>query len=87
MATGQEETVMPKVSINDLLRAEDWLRGYEPAPEEDGSDMLRVADWIRTEILKREDAAYVRDLAKQVGQPVRKVRAALRRRDVAHESV
>lgn len=77
---------MAKVSINDLLRAEDWLRGYEPAPEEDGSDMIRVADWIRAEILKREDAAYVRDLAKQVGQPTKQVRAALRRRDATHES-
>lgn len=77
---------MPKVSIADLARAEDWLRGYEPAPEEDGSDMIRVADWIRAEILKREDAAYVRDLAKQTGFSTAKVRAALKSRDVTHES-
>lgn len=77
---------MTKVSINDLLRAEDWLRGYEPAPEEDGSDMIRVADWIKAEIMKREDAAYIRGLAKQVGETPRRVRMALRRRDANHES-
>ncbi len=76
---------MPKVSINDLLRAEDWLRGYEPAPEEDGSDMLRVADWIKAEILKREEAADIRSIAKQAGVKPAKVRAALKRQSLNHD--
>jgi hypothetical protein len=70
---------MPKVSINDLLRAEDWLRGYEPAPEEDGSDMIRVADWIKAEIQRREAAADIRGVAKQAGVRPAEVRAALKR--------
>lgn len=70
---------MPKVSINDLLRAEDWLRGYEPAPDEDGSDMIRVAEWIEAEIKRRHDAANVREIAKQAGVSQAKARAALKR--------
>jgi hypothetical protein len=75
---------MPKVSINDLLRAEDWLRGYEPAPEEDGSDMLRVADWIRDEVRRREDAANIRGIAKQAGVSPSKIRATLKRQAETH---
>lgn len=75
---------MAKVSIDDLTRAEDWLRSYEPAPDEDCSGLMRVADWIKAEILRREDAESIRTIAKQAGVSSAKVRAALKRQAEEH---
>jgi hypothetical protein len=82
----------PRVSINDLAGAVDWLRSYENSdgvPIGDGGtgldderavELLRVAEWLDAEIARRQEQQTVRAVAKQAGVSHRQARSAVRRR-------
>jgi hypothetical protein len=54
---------MPKrVSIDDLALAVQWLRCYEPAPDEDGSWAERIAAKLEAEQFQREDKKQLREM-------------------------
>lgn len=60
---------MQKVTVDDLGKAAEWLRAYEPAPDEDGSGIFRVADWIEREMTRRLDRAANRSIDNYWGNP------------------
>jgi hypothetical protein len=49
-----------RVSVDDLMLAAQWLRSYEPAPEEDASWTERVAAKLEGEAMAREDKMQLR---------------------------
>jgi hypothetical protein len=55
-----------RVTAEDLAFAADWLRAYEPAPDDDSGERAeRVAEWLDAEVSRREVAAFDR-LARKV---------------------
>jgi hypothetical protein len=77
--------VAQRVSINDLLFAEDWLaNGYEGDPDEDDNvdRGKRVAAWIHAEIERRQqaaaDRAAVARVAEETGRNREELAATLR---------
>jgi hypothetical protein len=85
----------PRVSIEALLGAADWLRAYEidggpigehgPGDDERAAELLLVAEWLDAEVARRQEAALERTVARRNGvslsNPVarRQVRAAIAR--------
>lgn len=75
-----------RVSVEDLLFAQDWLaNGYEGDPDEDENVNRgkRVAAWIAAEIERRQqaaaDRAAVAQVAAETGRPREELAAAMRR--------
>lgn len=60
---------MPRVTMDDLAFAADFLESYEAAPGEDenGTSAARVAVWLRSELSKRREAAAVRRVCDRRG--------------------
>lgn len=83
---------MPKVAIEDLQIVRVWLSNdidcadVEPGRAHEVDALIRVNDWLKAEILRRQDAADIRSIAKLAGVSSAKVRQELRRRDATHES-
>lgn len=79
----------PRVSIEELLGAADWLRAYEgpagvigehgAAGDERAVELLRVAEWLDAEVDRRRDAAVVREVVARTGATPARARAALAR--------
>jgi hypothetical protein len=86
---------VPRVTIEALLGAADWLRAYEidggpigehgPGDDPRAAELLLVAEWLDAEIARRTRAAQERAVARRSGlslaDPVarRQVRRALDR--------
>jgi hypothetical protein len=81
----------PRVSVEELLGAADWLRAYEgpdgvigdhgAGGDERAVELLRVAEWLDAEIERRRSAAVVREVVARTGCSPARARAALARRN------
>lgn len=67
---------MRRLDSEDAQAAADWLDAYEGAPGDEANvvAMRRVAEWLRD--LARDTA--IKEAAREMGVPVKKVRALLR---------
>lgn len=69
---------MPRVTTDQLEKAAEWLRAYEPAPMEDQGDACaRVAEWIEAELARRAQEAAVRRIVRRTGASPARARLAL----------
>jgi hypothetical protein len=72
----------PRVTIDDLNFAAEWVESYDPAPGEtaNAASAKRVTAWIKAEIAERriraKEDAMVRALCKQTGHSEKVVRAS-----------
>lgn len=72
---------MPRVSMEDLTIAAEWLSINE-GDEGEGESCQRVRAWLIQEIKHRETEAVIRQAAKGSNVPVAFVRKALKRREM-----
>ena len=66
------------VSQDDLEAAVEWLRSYEPGPDDDAGRFECVAAYLQRDLDQRKAAALVRAVASAANVSTAKARSALR---------
>lgn len=62
-------TAPARVSIDDLLFAQDWLETYDGAPDdENNAAAQRVAAWLQAEITRRENDITFRRFCRAIAE-------------------